>query len=173
LTFREYDVIFPSFLKRFYCPEEYLKQEKMTKFIKTEDADRKWYLVDAKDQVLGRLASRVAAVIRGKNKAIFTPNTDTGDFVIIINADKVKVTGKRALLKNYIRHSGYPGGQKITSLEKMKAVKPEFVVHQAVKGMLPKTRLGSKLITKLKVYAGENHPHKAQKPELLSFSESK
>lgn len=150
-----------------------MKQEKMTKFIKTEDAEKKWYLVDAKDQVLGRLASRVAAVIRGKNKAIFTPNMDTGDFVIIINAEKVKVTGKRGLMKQYVRHSGYPGGQKITSLEKIRNRKPEFIIHQAVKGMLPKTRLGSRLITKLKVYAGEKHPHKAQKPELLSLSESK
>jgi large subunit ribosomal protein L13 len=143
----------------------------MTKFIKTEDADRKWYLVDAKDQVLGRLASKIAAVIRGKNKPIFTPNMDTGDFVIVINADKVKLTGKREELKKYIWHSMYPGGQKIRSFEEMKAKKPEFIVHEAVKGMLPKNRLGSKLITKLKVYAGENHPHSAQKPEVLKLME--
>jgi large subunit ribosomal protein L13 len=150
-----------------------LKQEKMTKFIKTEDADKKWYLVDAKDQVLGRLASKIATIIRGKNKPIFTPNTDTGDYVIVINAEKIKVTGKREQLKQYISHSGYPGGQKITTLDKMRAKKPEFVVHQAVKGMLPKNRLGRKLITNLKVYAGENHPHAAQKPETLSLSENK
>jgi large subunit ribosomal protein L13 len=143
----------------------------MTKFIKTEDADRKWYLVDAKDQVLGRLASKIAAVIRGKNKPIFTPNMDTGDFVIVINADKVKLTGKREELKKYIWHSMYPGGQKIRSFEEMKTKKPEFIVHEAVKGMLPKNRLGSKLITKLKVYAGENHPHSAQKPEVLKLME--
>jgi large subunit ribosomal protein L13 len=145
----------------------------MTKFIRTEDADKKWYLVDAKDQVLGRLASKIASIIRGKNKPIFTPNTDTGDFVVVINAEKVKVTGKREELKQYIRHSGYPGGQKITSLERMREKKPEFIIHQAVKGMLPKNRLGRKLITKLKVYAGEDHPHNAQKPEMLSLSENK
>jgi len=145
----------------------------MTKFIKKEDADKKWYLVDAKDQVLGRLASKIAAIIRGKNKPIFTPNMDAGDYVIVINAEKVKVTGKREQLKQYIRHSGYPGGQKITSLEEMRTKKPEFVVQQAVKGMLPKNRLGRKIITNLKVYAGENHPHAAQKPETLSLLENK
>jgi large subunit ribosomal protein L13 len=148
-----------------------VKQEKLTKFIRTEDADRKWYLVDAKDQVLGRLASKVARIIRGKNKPIFTPNMDTGDFVVIVNADKVKVTGKRETLKQYIRHSGYPGGQKITSIQDMFVKKPEFIVENAVKGMLPKNRLGKKLIKKLKVYAGENHPHSAQKPELISLME--
>jgi large subunit ribosomal protein L13 len=148
-----------------------VKQEKLTKFIRTEDADRKWYLVDAKDQILGRLASQVARIIRGKNKAIFTPNMDTGDFVVIVNADKIKVTGKRETLKQYIRHSGYPGGQKITNIQDMMDKKPEFVVENAVKGMLPKNRLGKKLIKKLKVYAGEDHPHSAQKPEPISFME--
>src|SRR5690606_2328021 len=128
------------------------KQEKLTKFIRTEDADRKWYLVDAKDQILGRLASRVARIIRGKNKPVFTPNMDTGDFVVIVNADKIKVTGKRETLKQYIRHSGYPGGQKVTNIQDMLVKKPEFVVENAVKGMLPKNRLGKKLIKKLKVY---------------------
>jgi len=148
-----------------------LKKTGMTRFIKTEDAARKWCLVDAKDQVLGRLASRVASVIRGKTKPIFTPNMDTGDFVIVINADKVKMTGKREELKKYIWHSMYPGGQKIRSYEEMKSKKPEFVIQEAVRGMLPKNRLGKSLITKLKVYAGPEHPHKAQKPELLSTSE--
>ena len=143
----------------------------MTRFIRTEDADRKWYLVDAKDQVLGRLATEVARIIRGKHKAIFTPNMDTGDFVIVINADKVRVTGKRENLKEYIRHSGYPGGQKTTSFQNMMQKKPEFVIHKAVKGMLPKNRLGRQLIKKLKVYAGDKHPHQAQKPETLSFTE--
>lgn len=148
-----------------------MKQEKMTRFIRTEDADRKWYLVDAKDQVLGRLATEVARVIRGKHKAIFTPNMDTGDFVVVINADKVKVTGKRENLKEYIRHSGYPGGQRTTSFQEMMQKKPEFVIQKAVKGMLPKNRLGRQLIKKLKVYAGDDHPHQAQKPETLSFTE--
>ena len=148
-----------------------MKQEKLTRFIKTEDADRKWYLVDAKDQVLGRLATEVARVIRGKHKPIFTPNTDTGDFVIVINADKVKLTGKRENLKQYTRHSGYPGGQRVTSFQEMMTKKPEFAVHNAVKGMLPKTRLGKQLIKKLKVYAGDTHPHQAQKPEVISLTE--
>ena len=148
-----------------------MKQEKLTKFIRTEDVDKKWYLVDAKDQVLGRLASKVARIIRGKNKPIFTPNMDTGDFVVIVNADKIKVTGKRETLKQYIRHSGYPGGQKITNIKDMLIKKPEFVVENAVKGMLPKNRLGKKLIKKLKVYAGENHPHSAQLPEPISLME--
>ena len=148
-----------------------MKQEKITRFIRTEDADRKWYLVDAKDQVLGRMATEIARVIRGKNKPIFTPNTDTGDFVVVINAEKVKLTGKRENLKRYIRHSGYPGGQKVTSFQEMMDKKPEFVIQTAVKGMLPKNRLGRQLIKKLKVYAGENHPHQAQKPETLNVSE--
>lgn len=148
-----------------------MKQEKLTKFIRTEDADKKWYLVDAKDQILGRLASQVASIIRGKNKAIFTPNMDTGDFVVVVNADKIKVTGKRETLKQYIRHTGYPGGQKITNIQDMLIKKPEFIVENAVKGMLPKNRLGKKLIKKLKVYAGEDHPHTAQKPESISFME--
>lgn len=148
-----------------------MKQEKMTKFIKSEDADKKWYLVDAKDQVLGRLASQVAKIIRGKNKPTFTPNMDTGDFVVVINADKVKLTGKRPELKQYIHHSGYPGGQKIRSVREVKQTKPEFLVENAVKGMLPKNRLGRKLIKKLKVYTGESHPHSAQKPEPISFTE--
>jgi len=148
-----------------------LKQEKITRFIRTEDADRKWYIVDAKDQVLGRMATEIAKIIRGKNKAIFTPNMDTGDFVVVVNADKVRVTGKRENLKQYIRHSGYPGGQKVTSFKEMMKKKPEFVVESAVKGMLPKNRLGRKLIRKLKVYSGEDHPHKAQKPEVLSLTE--
>lgn len=146
-----------------------MKQEKITKFIKSEDVPKKWYLVDAKDQVLGRLASKIARIIRGKHKPVFTPNMDNGDFVIVINADKVKVTGKREELKTYFKHSMYPGGVKIKSFKELLATKPEFVVEHAVKGMLPKNRLGRKLIRKLKVYAGENHPHAAQKPELLSL----
>ncbi len=143
----------------------------MTPFISTIEADRKWYLVDATDQVLGRLATKIARIIRGKNKAIFTPNADTGDFVVVINADKIKVTGKRGLLKTYSHHSGYPGGLKTISFENQMAKKPEFVIENAVKGMLPKNRLGKKLIKKLKVYTGESHPHEAQKPETISLTE--
>ncbi len=146
-----------------------MKQEKLTRFISTENADRKWYVVDAKDQVLGRLASKVAMIIRGKNKPTFSPNADTGDFVVIVNAEKVKMTGKRELLKTYAHHSGYPGGLKVKSFEELIAKKPEFVLENAVRGMLPKNRLGRKLIKKLKVYSGESHPHQAQKPETISL----
>jgi large subunit ribosomal protein L13 len=148
-----------------------LKQEKMTRFIPTADADRRWFVVDAKDQVLGRLATQIARIIRGKNKATFTPNSDTGDFVVVINAEQVRMTGKREELKDYIHHSGYPGGLKTRSFSEVLAKKPEFIIESAVKGMLPKTRLGRKLIKKLKVYTGDNHPHQAQKPELYSIAE--
>ena len=148
-----------------------MKQEKLTKFIKAEDANRKWYLVDAKDQVLGRLASRIASIIRGKNKPIFTPNNDTGDFVVVINAKQVKVTGKREFLKTYAHHSMYPGGLKVKSFGELMAKKPEFIIESAVHGMLPKNRLGKKLIKKLKVYAGDVHPHAAQKPEVINLTE--
>lgn len=146
-----------------------MKQERITRFIKTEDANHKWFIVDAKDQVLGRLAAKVAHVIRGKHKAIFTPNMDTGDFVVVINADKIMMTGKRESQKTYFTHSMYPGGAKTRSYTEMMAKKPEFAVETAVRGMLPKTKLGKKLIKKLKVYAGESHPHSAQKPEVLSL----
>ena len=146
-----------------------MKQEKQTKFISTEKAQRNWVVVDAKDQVLGRLAAKVARVIRGKEKPIFSPNADTGDFVIVINAEKVQLTGKRETQKTYFRYSGYPGGAKVKSYLELKNKNPQFIIEHAVKGMLPKNRLGKKLIKKLKVYSGENHPHQAQKPELLSI----
>jgi large subunit ribosomal protein L13 len=146
-----------------------VKQERITRFIKTEDADKRWYVVDAKDQVLGRLAAQIARVIRGKNKPTFTPNMDTGDFVIVINAEKVKLTGKRETQKTYFSHSMYPGGGKFRSFQEVMAKNPEFAIETAVKGMLPKTKLGKHIIKKLKVYAGESHPHTAQKPEVLSF----
>ena len=131
--------------------------------------DRKWYVVDATDMTLGRLASEVAKVLRGKNKAIFTPHIDTGDYVIIINAEKVKVTGKKLDQKVYYRHSEYVGGMKETTLREMLAKKPEKVVELAVKGMLPKGPLGNQMYTKLYVYAGPEHKHAAQKPEVLTF----
>jgi ribosomal protein L13 len=148
-----------------------VKQEKITRFISTENADRKWYLVDAQDVVLGRMATEVAKIIRGKNKAIFTPNMDTGDFVVVINADKVKLTGKRETLKTYVRHSGYPGGQKVTTFQEMMEKKPEFVIQNAVKGMLPKNRLGRKLIKKLKVYAGESSAYSTKTRNINSNGE--
>lgn len=146
-----------------------MKQEKITRFIKTEDADRKWHVIDAENMVLGRLATKAATVIRGKHKPIFTPNMDTGDFVIVINADKVKLTGKREQLKTYFTHSMYPGGVKVKSFTELMEKKPEYVITQAVKGMLPKNRLGRKLIKKLKVYSGNVHPHAAQQPQALSL----
>ena len=131
--------------------------------------DRKWYVVDATDMTLGRLASEVAKVLRGKNKAIFTPHIDTGDYVIVVNADKVKVTGKKLDQKIYYQHSDYVGGMRETTLRNMLANKPEKVVELAVKGMLPKGPLGREMYTKLHVYAGSEHPHAAQKPEVLTF----
>ncbi len=131
--------------------------------------ERKWYIVDAADKTLGRMASEIAKVLRGKNKAIFTPSADMGDYVIVVNADKVKVTGKKLDQKLYRHHSGWVGGLKETTLREMKAKKPEAVVEMAVKGMLPKGPLGSKMYKKLFVYAGPEHPHAAQKPEELTF----
>ena len=131
--------------------------------------ERKWYVVDATGYTLGRLASEVAKVLRGKNKAIFTPHIDTGDYVIVVNADKVKVTGKKLIQKIYYSHSDYVGGMKETTLKEMMQKKPEKVVELAVKGMLPKGPLGNEMFTKLHVYAGAEHPHAAQKPEVLTF----
>lgn len=131
--------------------------------------ERKWYVVDATDMTLGRLASEVAKVLRGKNKAIFTPHIDTGDYVIVINAEKIKVTGKKLDQKIYYRHSEYVGGMKETTLREMLAKKPEKVVELAVKGMLPKGPLGNEMYTKLYVYAGPEHKHAAQKPKVLTF----
>ena len=131
--------------------------------------ERKWYVVDATGYTLGRLASEVAKVLRGKNKPIFTPHIDTGDYVIIVNAEKIKVTGKKLDQKIYYHHSDYVGGMKGTTLREMLAKKPEKVVELAVKGMLPKGPLGREMFTKLHVYAGAEHPHTAQKPEVLTF----
>jgi len=131
--------------------------------------DRKWYLVDAQGLVLGRMASAVASILRGKNKPYFTPHLDTGDFVVIVNAEKVLLTGKKATQKAYFRHSGYPGGVKWTPLSKMMEKHPERMVWFAVKGMLPKNKLGRAQLKKLKVYAGATHPHEAQKPEPLDL----
>ncbi len=131
--------------------------------------ERKWYVVDATGYTLGRLASEVAKVLRGKNKPIFTPHIDTGDYVIIVNADKVKITGKKLDQKIYYHHSDYVGGMKGTTLKEMMAKKPERVLELAVKGMLPKGPLGRAMIKKLHVYAGPEHGHAAQKPEALKF----
>ena len=131
--------------------------------------ERKWYVVDAEGCTLGRLASGVASVLRGKNKPQFTPHVDTGDYVIVVNAEKVKVTGKKLLQKVYYNHSDYVGGMKETTLREMMAKKPEQVIELAVKGMLPKGPLGREMYKKLFVYAGPDHKHAAQKPEVLTF----
>ena len=131
--------------------------------------ERKWYVVDAEGCTLGRLASGVASVLRGKNKPQFTPHVDTGDYVIVVNADKIKVTGKKLEQKIYYNHSDYVGGMKETTLKEMLAKKPEKVIELAVKGMLPKGPLGRQMIKKLHVYAGAEHGHEAQKPEVLTF----
>ena len=131
--------------------------------------ERKWYVVDATDKTLGRLSSQIASVLRGKNKPTYTPSMDTGDFVIVINADKIKVTGKKMDQKIYYRHSDYVGGMKEATLKEMMAKKPEDVIKLAVKGMLPKGPLGRQMIKKLHVYAGAEHAHAAQKPETLEF----
>ena len=131
--------------------------------------ERKWYVVDAADQTLGRLASQIASVLRGKNKPTYTPSMDTGDYVIVVNADKVKVTGKKLDQKVYYRHSDYVGGMKETTLKELMAKKPEDVINFAVKGMLPKGPLGRQMIKKLHVYAGPEHNHAAQKPEVLEI----
>lgn len=145
---------------------------KTTKMLTREEADQKWYVVDAKDKVLGRLATKVADVLRGKHKPTFTPNADIGDFVIVVNADKVKLTGKKMTDKVYYHHTGFMGGLKSTTPEKVLGGRhPERIVEWAVRGMLPKSRLGDRLFTKLKVYAGPDHPHKAQQPKALAVNE--
>jgi large subunit ribosomal protein L13 len=141
--------------------------KKYTYSAKDGDVQGKWYVVDASGAVLGRLASAVAARLRGKHNPLFTPHVDTGDFVVVINADKIKLTGKKWVQKLYHRHSGYIGGLKTASARELLEKRPEELVRRAVKGMLPKNKLGSRLYTKLKVYAGGDHPHQAQRPESL------
>ncbi|MDQ3386446.1 MAG: 50S ribosomal protein L13 [Actinomycetota bacterium] len=131
------------------------------------EVERKWYVVDAEGQTLGRLATRIAAVLRGKNKAQYTPHVDTGDFVVVVNADRIEVTGRKSEQKMYYRHTGYPGGLKEVSYERMMDRKPTEVVRKAVWGMMPKSRLARAQFKKLKIYAGAEHPHEAQDPQPL------
>ncbi|MBC8154724.1 MAG: 50S ribosomal protein L13 [Bacteroidetes bacterium] len=135
-----------------------------------DTVSKEWVIVDAKDQVLGRLASQIAAVVRGKHKTDFTPHVDCGDNVIVINADKVRFTGKKMTDKVYTRHTGYPGGQRFTTPRQMLEKHPERIIEHAVKGMLPRNRLGRRLFTNLYVYAGDQHPHAAQQPKELTFN---
>ncbi len=136
---------------------------------KLSRTEGKWYLVDAEGKVLGRLASRVAAILRGKHRPEFTPHLDLGDHVIIINADKIRVTGRKAQQRYYLRYSGYPGGLKKITFAKLMHEQPEKVLYHAIQGMLPHNRLGRKLLKKVRIYAGPNHPHQAQKPEPLEI----
>ncbi|MGK0239960.1 MAG: large subunit ribosomal protein L13, partial [Candidatus Pelagisphaera sp.] len=131
---------------------------------KKETVKRDWVIIDAKDQILGRLAVKIANQLRGRNKPTYTPHVDTGDFVVVINADKIVLTGKKVEQKKYMFYSGYVGGEKYLSVSQMQERRPDFVVKHAVKGMLPKNRLAAKMLTKLKIFAGEEHPHEAQQP---------
>ncbi|MDR3579345.1 MAG: 50S ribosomal protein L13 [Oryzomonas sp.] len=140
-----------------------------TEVAKAENVKRDWYLVDAQDIVLGRLATQIANVLRGKNKAIFTPSVDTGDFVIVVNAEKIALTGRKLDDKVYYRHTGFPGGLKEITAGKLLEKKPEDLIRKAVKGMLPKNKLARHMLKKLKVYAGASHPHDAQQPKNLAF----
>ncbi len=140
-----------------------------TRFFKTEEVGQKWYVVDAAGQTLGRLASEIAHVLRGKHKPQYTPNADVGDFVIVVNASQIQLTGKRLDQKELYRNTLYPGGARFTAVKELIKSRPEVVVEHAVKGMLPKTRLGRRIGMKLKVYGGSDHPHTAQRPEPLKF----
>jgi len=136
---------------------------------RAEDMEREWFLVNAEGKTLGRLASEIASVLRGKHKPIYTPHLDCGDYVIVVNAEKVRVTGRKLDQKMYYHHTGYPGGIKSISLRNQLQKHPERVLQAAVRGMLPKNRLGRKMLKKLKVYAGDSHPHQAQQPKMLEL----
>jgi large subunit ribosomal protein L13 len=138
-----------------------------TQFAKKGEIERKWYVVDARDAILGRLATKIAVYLRGKNKPVFTPNVDTGDFIIVINADKVRLTGRKLDNKVYYHHTGYIGGIKAQTAKSMMDKHPERIIEKAVWGMLPKNTLGKQMLKKLKVYKGAEHPHQAQAPEIL------
>ena len=140
-----------------------------TKSYKIVNGEKNWHLVDAEDKVLGRLAVKIATILSGKNKAQYSPNADLGDFVVVVNAEKVKVTGNKSSQKNYYHHTGYPGGLKSKSFEKMQQDSPEKIIEKAVKGMLPKNKLAKQVIKKLKIYSGSTHPHIGQLPKELSL----
>ncbi len=148
---------FPSFLT------------KQTPWVKKEDVQRKWYLIDAKNQILGRLASKIAYMLQGKHRPDFTPHVDQADFFVIINADKIRLTGKKLDQKVYWRHSGYMGGLKLETARQLLEKKPEMLIYLAVKRMLPRNRMRKKLLKKLKIYAGQEHPHQAQNPQPLEI----
>jgi large subunit ribosomal protein L13 len=140
-----------------------------TRFVRKEDVNRKWYVIDAENQVLGRLSVEIARRLRGKHKATYTPHIDTGDYIIVVNADKIRFTGNKLEQKIYYRHTGYPGGLKTITAKALLQRKPERVLEIAVKGMLPKNRLGRRMFKKMKVYTGPDHPHQAQQPEVITL----
>jgi large subunit ribosomal protein L13 len=140
-----------------------------TTHVKNEDVEKTWFLIDADGKVLGRLAAEIAKILRGKNKAVFSPHVDTGDFVVVVNAEKIRLTGNKLKGKIYYHHSGYPGGIRSVTAEKLLALKPEELLRRAVKGMLPKNKLGRRIVKKLKVYTGPDHPHAAQQPEQIQL----
>lgn len=142
---------------------------KTTKSVRAQDVERNWFVIDAQGQTLGRLTSRIASILRGKHKPEYTPHVDCGDYVIVVNAEKIHVTGRKLSQKKYYRHSGYPGGLKQVTLRDQLQKFPDRVVESAVRGMLPKNRLGRQMFKKLKVYSGPAHPHEAQQPEILEF----
>ena len=146
-----------------------LNENNKTAIPKKDDQDKKWLLIDAEGMILGRLATRIAGVLRGKDKPTYTPFFDNGDFVVVVNADKIKLTGNKEEQKVYYRHSGWMGGIKETSYQKMLATHPERILKAAVRGMLPKNKLNRKILKKLKIYSGTDHKHKAQQPETLTF----
>ena len=138
-----------------------------TGFTQISESERKWYLVDAQNQVLGRLASQVAFILKGKHKAVYSPHLDSGDHVVVINADKIRVTGRKMTQKRYTRYTGYPGGLRVTEFGKAIRIRPDRVFMHAVRGMMPHNRLGRQMLRKLRIYAGSNHPHAAQQPQAL------
>jgi large subunit ribosomal protein L13 len=140
-----------------------------TESAKKETVDRNWYVIDAEGEVVGRLCTKIATVLRGKHKPSYTPHVDCGDFIVVINADKVRFTGNKLEAKEYQRYSGYPGGQKTTTAKQMMDKKPRFILENAVKGMLPKNKLGRAMVKKLFIYEGTEHPHEAQKPQPFEF----
>jgi len=146
-----------------------MKDIQKTYSMKEAEIQKKWYLVDADGKVLGRLATEIATILRGKNKPEYTPNLDMGDNIIVINAEKVVLTGMKSTDKDYFKHTGFPGGERFTNIKKVMKEKPEFVIMHAVKGMLPKNRLARKQMTNLKIYAGSKHPHDAQAPEIINL----
>ena len=142
----------------------------ITRAVKNDISQKRWYLVDAKGQVLGRLCCNIAKILRGKHKPTFTLNADTGDFVIVINSEKIRLTGKKETAKTYSHYSGYPGGLKVRRFREVLKKKPDMIIQNAVKGMLPHNKLGRQMLTKLKVYAGDKHPHQAQQPQTVKIT---